>query len=532
MRKRFNTTGICYPDEHYMVDIRERLKKIRGMVERGEYFCINRARQYGKTTTLSLLKKELEDEYVVFSISFEGIGTAAYESDTALARAFLQLINDCLIYGEAEGVSEELREMIAIGDEDNGAADISLLELSRLISRSCAVSDKPVVLIIDEADQAGNYSAFLEFLGMLRDKYLRRRERPTFRSVILASVYDIKNLKLRLGSNEEHRYNSPWNIAADFEVDMNFTKADIEGMLVSYENDRQTGMDISGMASLLYEYTSGYPFLVSRLCKLMDEKIAGTEEYPDEKTAWSRCGFQAALGLLMSESNTLFDDMRKKLSDNPNLKKMLYELLYEGQAFPYNSDDELSDIGYMFGYIKNTDGKITVANRIFETRLYNLFISEERMQILIYTEGSKDRSLFVKDGELDMRRVLERFVVHFTDLYGQCEEAFIEKAGRKFFLFFLKPIINGTGNYYVEAETRDERRTDVVVDYLGKQYIVELKIYHGNAYNERGEQQLSDYLDEYHLKKGYMLSFNFNKNKKTGMKEIKLGDKTIVEAVV
>ena len=186
----------------------------------------------------------------------------------------------------------------------------------------------------------------------------------------------------------------------------------------------------------------------------------------------------------------------------------------------------------MFGYIKNTDGKITVANRIFETRLYNLFISEERMQILIYTEGSKDRSLFVKDGELDMRRVLERFVVHFTDLYGQCEEAFIEKAGRKFFLFFLKPIINGTGNYYVEAETRDERRTDVVVDYLGKQYIVELKIYHGNAYNERGEQQLSDYLDEYHLKKGYMLSFNFNKKKEIGVKEVQFGDKLLIEAVV
>ena len=99
-------------------------------------------------------------------------------------------------------------------------------------------------------------------------------------------------------------------------------------------------------------------------------------------------------------------------------------------------------------------------------------------------------------------------------------------------MHFLKPIINGTGNYYVEAETRDERRTDVVVDYLGKQYIVELKIYHGNAYNERGEQQLSDYLDEYHLKKGYMLSFNFNKKKEIGVKEVQFGDKLLIEAVV
>ena len=34
------------------------------------------------------------------------------------------------------------------------------------------------------------------------------------------------------------------------------------------------------------------------------------------------------------------------------------------------------------------------------------------------------------------------------------------------------------------------------------------------------------------LKKGYMLSFNFNKNKKVGMKDIMLGDKLLVEAVV
>lgn len=84
----------------------------------------------------------------------------------------------------------------------------------------------------------------------------------------------------------------------------------------------------------------------------------------------------------------------------------------------------------------------------------------------------------------------------------------------------------------MEAQTRDARRTDVIVDYLGEQFIVELKIWHGNEYNERGEEQLIDYLEYYHKDKGYMLSFNFNKNKKIGVKEIQIGDRTIVEAVV
>lgn len=99
-------------------------------------------------------------------------------------------------------------------------------------------------------------------------------------------------------------------------------------------------------------------------------------------------------------------------------------------------------------------------------------------------------------------------------------------------MLYLRPIINGAGNYYIESRTRNNERTDMVIDYQGEQFIVELKIWHGNAYNTRGEKQLSDYLDYYHLKKGYMLSFNFNKNKQTGVKKIRLGEKTLIEAVV
>ena len=111
-------------------------------------------------------------------------------------------------------------------------------------------------------------------------------------------------------------------------------------------------------------------------------------------------------------------------------------------------------------------------------------------------------------------------------------QKYIEKFGREVFLMFLKPIINGIGHYYLEAETRTMTKTDVVVDYLGEQFIIEMKLWHGKEYNERGEKQICEYLDFYHKNKGYMLSFNFNKKKEQGIKEIKIGDKIIIEAVV
>ena len=66
----------------------------------------------------------------------------------------------------------------------------------------------------------------------------------------------------------------------------------------------------------------------------------------------------------------------------------------------------------------------------------------------------------------------------------------------------------------------------------GEQSVIELKIWWGNAYNGRGEKQLVEYLNHYHLKKGYMLSFNFNKKKEIGVRRVVLGDKVLVEAVV
>ena len=69
--REFNVTGTCSPDRHYMVDIGDKLKKIKAMIDKGQYFTINRARQYGKTTTLHLLEKMLTPEYLCIRISFE-----------------------------------------------------------------------------------------------------------------------------------------------------------------------------------------------------------------------------------------------------------------------------------------------------------------------------------------------------------------------------------------------------------------------------------------------------------------------------
>ena len=224
--------------------------------------------------------------------------------------------------------------------------------------------------------------------------------------------------------------------------------------------------------------------------------------------------------------------MVRHISEYPDLKNMLHAMLFLGEQVAYNPDNKMIDLACMFGYTVNDHGSVRMANRIFEMRLYNLFLSEEELASIISKKAKQDKNQFVSDGRLDMDRVLEKFVEYFTEIYSSNDEKFVEAYGRKFFLLYLKPIINGVGNYYIEAQTRDAKRTDVIVDYAGEQFIVELKIWYGDEYNRRGEQQLAAYLDYFRQNKGYLLSYNFNKKKETGVKVLTLGDKTIVEAVV
>ncbi len=535
MSKFFNVSAGCQPDIHYMVDLTERLKKIKVMVDAGQYFTINRARQYGKTTLLQALGEFLKNDYVVVSLDFQMMSYAKFQTENTFALAFADAFvleledSDEVFSKELERALEELSIVI-----EEKRENFELPELFEDLIKICRFSSKNIVLIIDEVDSATNNQVFLDFLAQLRGYYIRRRKTPTFQSVILAGVYDVKNLKRKFVADDEHKVNSPWNIAADFLVDMSFSVEDIAGMLSEYENDYKTGMDIVGIAGLIYDYTSGYPFLVSRICKLIDERIAGSEAFPSKKAAWTRNGVLKAVQMLLNEKNTLFESLTGKLNEYPELKRMLFSLLFQGKSIIYNPDDETMDMAFMFGFVKLAeDGTVVVANRIFETRLYNLFLTTaEAQESDIYRDATQNRNQFIQDGRLNMTLVLEKFVAHFDELYGDRGAEFLEEDGRRYFLLYLRPIINGVGNYYIEARTRNMERTDVIVDYLGQQFVIELKIWRGNEYHTRGEAQLLAYLDYYHLKKGYMLSFNFNKKKQIGVKELHLGNKVLVEAVV
>ena len=342
----------------------------------------------------------------IVSISFEGIGKKSFENEENFCLNFMKLVRESLSLAD---ISDEYKEAWVNKDVDD------FMELSYHIKKMC--KDQKIVLMIDEVDKTSNNGVFLDFLSMLRAKFLARKagEDYTFHSVILAGVYDIKNIKLKMineGSlsprdKENKLYNSPWNIAADFDVDMSFNPQEIETMLKDYKSENDVTLESSLISQEIYNYTNGYPYLVSKICKIIDEKL---------NRNWSKQGVLEAVKIIIVEKDTLSDDLIKNLHTYKGLYDLLYSILIDGESIEFDEHNSTIDLGNMFGYIKreNESGKTIISNKIFETLMTNFFISEDSISLIFKDKfRSTSSSDFIKNNSFDMELCLCKFSDHY-----------------------------------------------------------------------------------------------------------------------
>lgn len=138
--KTFNTTAVCVPSKHYMVDLTERVREIREMVDAGKYFTINRARQYGKTTTLNELKKSLFSDYTVLSLDFQRIGSDTFQNEGSFSQAMARIFLDL---NEFEGIpipSDTIESFKKLNEANVNR--VKLDDLFRIIKRWIKQSDR------------------------------------------------------------------------------------------------------------------------------------------------------------------------------------------------------------------------------------------------------------------------------------------------------------------------------------------------------------------------------------------------------
>lgn len=199
MSKKFNVTGKCIPALHYMADVSGKYAAIEKLIMDGEYFIINRPRQYGKTTAINQVEKKLArlSDYLVIGLSFEGVGDSPFATEMGFVQKFVEWMARDLKTQEPMLSDWLVQQKPLTRDLD---------ELADCITNFVEKAQKKIVVFIDEVDKSSNNQLFVSFLAMLRDKYLKRDDYPTFHAVVLAGVHDVKNLKLNCGRMPRETY--------------------------------------------------------------------------------------------------------------------------------------------------------------------------------------------------------------------------------------------------------------------------------------------------------------------------------------
>ena len=129
--------------------------------------------------------------------------------------------------------------------------------------------------------------------------------------------------------------------------------------------------------------------------------------------------------MILKESTPLFESMVKQLDLYRELYEMIEGILYQGRQIPFEIDVKPVSIGKMFGFLKEVDGQVAVANRMFEMKLLNTFIAKEALKNISYRSAQRDRNQFVEGGRLNMTLLLEKFVTHFHEVYDRKDETFL-----------------------------------------------------------------------------------------------------------
>ncbi len=288
-------------------------------------------------------------------------------------------------------------------------------------------------------------------------------------------------------------------------------------MLEEYKNDRKIELDTKKASEFIYFYTSGYPFLVSRICQIIDEDLGAS---------WNEENMIRAVKKLLLENNTLFDDLVKNMENNKELQNLIESIVINGKIISFNLSNPIINLGTIFGILSERDNKVSISNRIYEQYIYDYLSSKIEVSNNVL-EKYNFKSDFIEGNGLNIEKILLRFQQFMKEQYSEKDEKFLEREGRLLFLAFIKPIINGVGFDFKEVQISEEKRLDIVITYNNHKYIIELKIWHGDNYHQKGLKQLANYLDINEQNKGYLLVFNFNKNKEYKKEEIVIDNKEI-----
>ena len=486
MKRFFNTTGPCNPQDHYMLPAEERLPALLPYVEQKQYFVIHAARQTGKTTAMRSFAERLRGlgYAAVWATLEDGQGvTETAEAEpiwlTALERA--------------GGVLEEGAPNVT----DFLGRPVGTRLGAYLHAWSEQVAPKRLVLLVDEADTVSG-PALVNLLRQLRAGFTDRSTRKFPDSIALIGMRDLRETLTRAKDGIPVNPGSPFNIKSASLTLRNFTEAEIAAL---YQQHTDTTGQVFEAAAIerAYYWTSGQPFLVNALARIVVMELA-----PHGETVTAAHINEAKLRLILART-THIDSLSERLKEE-RIARIIKPILLGEPDFTVDlSSDDMQycvDLGLL-----RQKPRIEAANPIYREVLVRL--------LTLSRQPNLPEREWLRDGKLDVVALVDSFFVwwrrHADALRRRDDTPYREAVPQIVFMAWVQKVVNGGGEVGREFAL-GRGRIDVVIHFAGEIHAFELKrvTEHDSleTIREEGIEQTVGYLDRLGTSEAWLLIFD------------------------
>ncbi len=486
MPRFFNTAGLCFPEDHYMVEPLNRFHGVEELISRKLYFTIHAPRQTGKTTYLYALARKLNGQgtYTALVVSFEQAGYAGISVDKA---------NQVLIEEIYSATGRQLPE----SERPQNPGGKNLSSLKSYLENWSSSQKKPIVLFIDEIDALLD-EVLVAMLRQLRDGY---QGRPKFfpSSIVLVGLRDVRDYKAEVRKGQQSMGTaSPFNIKSDSLILKNFSREEV--FLLLEQHTHATGQVFPDeVKEGIYALTGGQPWLTNALANQMVFRVLKNDV---SKPITPEVLVEAKNQLILRR-DTHLDSLVDKLKEDR--VKRIVQAVVNGDNLSFNVLDD--DIVYVrdLGIIGQTD-PLSFANPIYSEIILRIMASPIQASI----PADIRQAWFVdKKGRLDMDKLLKEFQRFYRRNGGAWLERYEykESAHHLLLMAFLQRVINAGGEIRREMAVGNGR-LDLFVGFGNREFALELKIKRGDYTIEDGKEQLHRYIETLGLPGGYLVIFD------------------------
>jgi len=514
MDKFFNTAGPIKPKMHYYISSASRIDwdEIDMLIASAKYFLLHAPRQTGKTSAMLEIMERLnkEGKYNALYANIEAAQVSRNDINDGIAVVCRSIINSARIYLQEERLEQWLKES---GKEIEASS-----RLNSLLAYFAEISEKPIVLFLDEADALVG-DTLISLLRQIRAGYAQRPEQFP-QTVVLCGLRDIRDYRIHRSDGEIITGGSAFNIKSESLLMGNFTYEECQELY--QQHTTATGQIFSDeIYPELWEDTKGQPWLVNALAYEMTWKI---KQLRDRALPITIEHYHEAKESLIRSRATHLDQLADKLKE-PRVHRVISKLLSGEQDETESPNKEKmadDDLQYLadLGLITRKP-KIAISNRIYQEIIpreltaatQDMIPNQEQSWYL--TPGGKPNSNY-----LNIPKLLEAFQQYFRENSESWIEMFdYKEAGPQLLIqAFLQRIINGGGRInreYGLGATRTDLSIEWPVDpeqgYFGEvqRIIIELKIHHKKHKLEtiidQGLKQTAEYADKLNAKEAHLI---------------------------